>query len=229
VGVDDAPALLDLLSEMLAVERDRQRLYEGLVVDTPEELHAKLLEYAEQSRRSALVLDQAVRDLGGDPAYLSPGARLVDKVTDAVVEATAGTPERRRMYRALHLPARETQDRLIWEALDGLAATADARTAEILRGASTAVLSEEALGAHDADRNDERVAWILREMQIALGHELGVPIKTGRRTGLRRTPTARSPCSRASTAPSSASAATSASSPPLCSVFSPKEEALPSG
>jgi hypothetical protein len=186
VGADDPTALLDLLSEMLAVERDRRRLYERVLADAPEDLHPKLIEYAEQSRRSALVLDQAVRDLGGDPAYVSAGARVVHDTTEAVLDATAGTTERRWMYRALQLLSHETQDRLIWQALDGLAATADPGTAEILRRAATAVLSEEALGAHDTDRNEERVAWILEEMQAALARDLGVPIKTGRRTGLRR-------------------------------------------
>jgi hypothetical protein len=57
---------------------------------------------------------------------------------------------------------------------------------EVLRTATTAILSEEALGAHMQDRNDERIDWALRAMQAELGHELGVELKPGWRHGLHR-------------------------------------------
>jgi hypothetical protein len=49
-----------------------------------------------------------------------------------------------------------------------------------------AILSEEALGAHMQDRNDERIDWALRAMQAELGHKLGVELKPGWRHGLHR-------------------------------------------
>src|SRR2546421_11486509 len=112
--------LLDLLSEMLAVERDGARLYGQFLLDAPDELRPKLLEYAEQSRRSALVLEEAIRGLGGDPAYVSPGAQVAHGLTEAVLAATEPSPVRRWMYRLLHLVAFETRNRLIWRTLDAL-------------------------------------------------------------------------------------------------------------
>src|SRR5437899_6367812 len=112
--------LLDLLSEMLAVERDGERLYSRFLEDAPEELREKLVEYAEQSRRSALVLEEAIRGLGGDPAYVSPGAEVAHGLTEAVLAATEPSPVRRWLYRLLHLLAFETRNRLIWRTLDAL-------------------------------------------------------------------------------------------------------------
>jgi hypothetical protein len=56
----------------------------------------------------------------------------------------------------------------------------------VLRTATTAILSEEALGAHMQDRNEERIDWARRAMQAELGHELGVELKPGWRHGLHR-------------------------------------------
>lgn len=155
------------------------------LADAPEEWRQKLLEYAEQSRRSALVIEQAVRELKGDPDHVSPGAEVVHRLTEAVLVATEGTP-RMWMYRLLHLVAFETRDRVIWESLDALADLKGGQTGEALRTAATAILSDEALGAHMQDRNDERIDWALKAMQAELGHELGAELKPGRRHGLHR-------------------------------------------
>jgi len=178
--------LLDLLSEMLAVERDGERLYSEFLADAPPELGEKLLEYAEQSRRHALVLEEAIRRLGGDPGYVSAGAEVVHRLTDAVLEATEPSPVRRWMYRLLHLVAFETRDRLIWRTLDTLAKEREDETGEVLQRAATAVLSEEALGAHMADRSEERIDFALTAMERSIAEELGAPVPTGRRRGLRR-------------------------------------------
>lgn len=185
MAIDDQ-SLLDLLSEMLAVERDGHRIYEDLLSHAPAELHPKLIEYAEGSRRSVLVLEEAVRELGGDPDYVSPGAEVAHRVTDALMKASESAGERRWLYRALHLIAYETRDRMIWEALDALGHEIGGRTGDVLDTAAGAVLSDEALGAHGADRNEERVAWALRAMESHLAHDLGVEIKTGGHRGLRR-------------------------------------------
>ena len=183
--VADQP-LLDLLSEMLAVERDRERLYEEFLADAPQDLREKLFEYAEQSRRDALVLEEAIRRLDGDVGYVSQGADVVHRLTAAVLEVTEPSPVRRWMYRLLHLIAFETRDRLIWRTLDALAKERDDETGEVLRTAATAVLSEEAIGAHMADRSEERIDFALTAMERAIAEEIGAPVPTGRRRGLRR-------------------------------------------
>jgi hypothetical protein len=107
-------------------------------------------------------------------------------LTEAVLAATEGTP-RMWMYRLLHLIAFETRDKVVWESLDALADARGGHAGEVLRTAATAVLSDEALGAHMQDRNDERIEWALRAMQGELGDELGVELKPpGRRHGLHR-------------------------------------------
>ena len=58
-------------------------------------------------------------------------------------------------------------------------------TGSVLGTAAGAVLSEEALGAHGADRNEERVAWALDAMEAHLARDLGVEATTGHRRGLR--------------------------------------------
>lgn len=178
--------LLDLLSEMLAIERDGRRTYEDLAPRVPEEFRPKVAEYAEQSRRSALVLERAVRDLGGDPDHVSPAAESVHRMTDAVLRATGEAPEHGWILRLLHVVSYEMRDRLIWEALDELADARGGRTGEVLGTAATAVLSQEALGAHGADRNEERVDRALDAIRIGLARELGLEPRTGGRGGLRR-------------------------------------------
>jgi hypothetical protein len=182
----DSQAMLDLLSEVLAVERDGARMYGEFLSDAPEDLRPKLADYAEQNRRSVLVLEEALRRLGGDPAYISPGAEVAHRLTEAVLSATEPAETRRWMHRLLHLVAYEIRDGLVWEALDAIGHAEDGETGEVLRMAATAVLSQEAVGAHGADRNDERIEWALKAMRTALGREFGVAFPARLRRGLRR-------------------------------------------
>ena len=76
------------------------------------------------------------------------------------------------MYRLLHLVAFETRDRVIWETLDALARERGGQTGELLGMAATAVLSQEALGAHMQDRNEERIAWAHGAMEYELAVRL---------------------------------------------------------
>jgi len=178
--------ILDLLSELLAVEANGALLYLRYADEAPDDRRQKLIEYAEQSRRSALVIEQTIRELGGDAGYVSPGAMVANRMTEAVLDATEGNP-RTGLYRLLQLVAYETEDRLVWETLDAVADARGGRIGDVLRGAATAVLSDEALGAHMQDRNEERIEWLLETMEAELADELGVEVRrTGRRHGLRR-------------------------------------------
>jgi hypothetical protein len=168
--------LLDLLSELLAVERDGRRLYAGYLRDAPDHMQQKLLDYAELSRQHVLILETAVRDLGGDPDYVSPGAAVAHSLTEAVLSATEDAPVRRWVYRLLHLVSYELRDGMVWEVLDAAGKRQTGHVAEVLRRAALAVLSDEALGAHQSDRNRERVEWALRCMRRELSEETGVPL-----------------------------------------------------
>jgi hypothetical protein len=175
------PAVLDLLSEVLTLEIDGMSLYRGFLEHAPEVLRPKLIEYAEQSRRSALLLEHTITELGGDPTYVSPGAAVVQDLTRAVLSATEPAPVRRWMYRMLHLVAYELRDRLVWEALESLGKRDGGRTGAVLQTAAMAVHSEEALGAHMADRNRERIDWALQAMRWATARDLGVELQSGHR------------------------------------------------
>jgi hypothetical protein len=178
--------LLDLLSEMLAVERDGQRLYEGFLQDAPAGLQPKLLEYAEQTRRSVLALEKAIAEIGGDPAHVSPGAVVAHRLTDAVLEATEDSPVRRWMYRLLHVVAFEIRDELVWDTLRVIVTQdPDRAEAESLERAVMATQSDEALGAHGQDRRQERIAWARHAMRSAILDELGVEEQAVWRTRLR--------------------------------------------
>ena len=72
----------------------------------------------------------------------------------------------------------ETRDRMIWEPLDELGRQARWRHGGDARTAAGAVLSQEALGAHGADRNEERVPWALEAIHLGPARELGVEAKT---------------------------------------------------
>jgi hypothetical protein len=179
--------LADLLSEVLAVERDGQRLYSQFLRDAPPQLQPKLLEYAEQTRRSVLALEQAIRDYGGDPAYVSPGAEVAHRLTAAVLEVTEGSPVRGWMYRLLHLVAFEVRDELVWEALRlMIVQEPESPEAGSLERAVQATQSGEAWGAHDQDRNRERIDWARRSMRDAIAAELGVGEPEAWRVRLRR-------------------------------------------
>ncbi|HTI32912.1 MAG TPA: hypothetical protein VL422_04485, partial [Miltoncostaea sp.] len=142
--------------------------------------------YAEQSRRDGLVLEEAVRRLGGDPEHVSPGAEAVHGMTDAVLDATGRVAERRWMYELLHIVTFETRDRMIWELLDELSATLEGPARDVVHTAATAVISREALGAHDVDRNEERIWWALDAMRLGLADEFGLDPGTARQRRRRR-------------------------------------------
>ncbi len=165
-------ALLDLLSEILTVERDGMRLYRDFLGDAPASLQPKIIEYAEQSRRSVLLIEQAITELGGDPAYVSPGAEVAHRLNEAVLAATETCPVHRWMYRLLHIVAYEQRNQLIWETLDRLGKREPGEKGEVLHSAARAVRSEEALGAHMADTSRERIRWALNAMDESLTGEL---------------------------------------------------------
>jgi hypothetical protein len=168
-------ATLDLLNEVLAVERDGMNLYRDFLEDASEELRPKLLEYAEQSRRSVLLLEYTISELGGDPADVSPGAAVANDLNGAVLSVTEAARVRRWTYRLLHLVACELRDRLVWKALESLGKQDGGRVGGgVFQTAAMAVRNEEALGAHMADRNRERIDWAPQAMRHATAGELGV-------------------------------------------------------
>jgi hypothetical protein len=162
--------VLDLLSEVLALVRAGARVYRETAGDAPAELAERLREYGDESDRHVALLEQAIRELGGDPAYESEGASLARDVSESVLARTDGTP-RRLPYRLEALLLYELRDAIIGEVLEGIsAASDDPAIHDALHRAAITVLSGESLGAHDITRPSERIAWLENSLrQVVLG------------------------------------------------------------
>src|SRR5689334_4116917 len=87
-------AVLELLSELLAIAREGLRLYREGVEEAPAELRDRLAEYGQESMRHVNLLEHAIRELGGDPAHASPEAKLVSAVGEHVLIETGDSPRR---------------------------------------------------------------------------------------------------------------------------------------
>jgi len=83
----NAPLLADLLSSFLAHERCGVHLYrtvEGMTQDP--EWAAKFREFGEQTKEHVRILESLVLQLGGDPMYVSPAARLTEALDSKLLE-----------------------------------------------------------------------------------------------------------------------------------------------
>jgi hypothetical protein len=166
--------LLDVLSELLAVARSGLRLYRDGVDEAPAALRDRLLEFGDESQRHVDLLEQAVRELGGDPGYVSPQARLVAGPGDGT-RARIADPERGPYFRLEALLLYELRDALVGEVLDRLAAASEEPDVrDVLHRTVLTVRSGESLGAHDVTRHSERVRWLEHEMRTVLLAEFGL-------------------------------------------------------
>lgn len=167
-------AVLALLSEMLAVARAGLRLYREGVAEAPTEIGDRLREYGEECHRHVDLIEETIRELGGDPAEASAEAQLVQRVSELFLRET-GVSNRRWFYRLEGLLAFETRDAIISEALAAVAAASDDPTLRdaVHRGALT-VRSGAALGAHDVSRPSERIDWLENTMRTIVLDEYGV-------------------------------------------------------
>jgi rubrerythrin len=80
--------VLDMLSEFLMVEQGGFQLYRTALArcSTPE-LKARYTEFLEETARHRELLMGVIRQLGGDPSYVSPTARLAQFKTSKLLEA----------------------------------------------------------------------------------------------------------------------------------------------
>ncbi|WP_246496341.1 hypothetical protein [Miltoncostaea marina] len=180
--------VLDLLSELRVLEREGARQYAALADEAPAWMRPKLLEYAEQARRGALVIETAMERLGGDPAYVSPAAEAVARLSAETAVLAAGAPVHPPMNRLLWLLGHEDRDLITWQVIDALGHREGGEAGEVLRTAAGAVLTQETAGARGADRNVERREWLRHIVRRVLAAEYGLPdpaSREGRRIGRR--------------------------------------------
>jgi rubrerythrin len=162
----DTSVLRDQLSEFLAVERGGLILYErALEIVADAEVSRKFREFLEQTRKHETILVRVVTQLGFDPAYMSPGARLADKKAHALLATMAnanGLSSGGSELNAIeNIVLAETKDHADWELLGKIARQAeDERIREALKPAVAEVEPEE----------DEHLNWAKKEMaRLAFG------------------------------------------------------------
>jgi rubrerythrin len=118
--------LLDKLSEFLMVEQCGWQLYRVVGERaTDPELQARYQEFGRETDRHRTILTGLIRDLGGDPDYVSPTARLAQAKSEALlgsalVSGPLGEAEREANDLENVLLA-ETKDHADWELLGKLA------------------------------------------------------------------------------------------------------------
>jgi rubrerythrin len=158
-------ALMDLLSEFLAVEQGGQQLYEKsleLVFDN--EVKTRFREFLKQTMTHQKVLTEIINELGGNPNSQSHTAKIAAQKAEALLR-TMGDPGLTRDQNQLNamenIVLAETKDHADWELLGKIVRqTTDHRLREVLAPAAKTVEQEE----------DEHLNWTrkkLGELQMA--------------------------------------------------------------
>jgi rubrerythrin len=158
-------ALMDLLSEFLAVEQGGEQLYEKALEQVfDSEVKTKFREFLKQTMTHQKVLTEIITKLGGDPRSQSRTAKIAAQKAEGLLR-TMGDPGLSRDQNQLNamenIVLAETKDHADWELLGKIARqTTDNRLREVLAPAAKNVEQEE----------DEHLNWTrkkLGELQMA--------------------------------------------------------------
>jgi rubrerythrin len=147
--------LLDKLSEFLMVEQCGWQLYRVVESRTSDkELQARYQEFGQETDRHRTILTRLIEDLGGDPDYVSPTARLAQAKSEALLasalvsgplsEAERETSDLENVLLA------ETKDHADWELLGQLAE-------QLANGKARKAI--EAAVAEVGPQEDEHLGW----------------------------------------------------------------------
>ena len=214
--------LLDKLSEFLMVEQCGWQLYRVVGSRTTDpELQARYQEFGDETDRHRTILTQLIKDLGGDPDYVSPTARVAQVKSEALLASALVSgrlgPAEREASDLENVVLAETKDHADWELLGQLAEqlpngkarkAIEAAVAEVgpqedeHLGWAQAKLATLGLQAHmgelpspDADRLDSCV--IQPELKIKQVHPAPID-KRNLLDGAKLPPTQQTPTSRTS-------------------------------
>lgn len=141
--------LMDRLSEFLTVEKGGAQLYQAALqlVRDPEVLD-KFREFHEETRRHEEILTNVIRNLGGDPAYMSHGAALAQTKVEALLATMTTTdslsPKEAELNAMENIILAETKDYADWELLYKIAHRAkDSRVSSVLKPVVSEVQKQE--------------------------------------------------------------------------------------
>jgi rubrerythrin len=146
----------DVLSAMLTHERCGVHLYRAVSGRTNNPvLQAKYREFGRETERHVEILETLIREMGGNPSYVSPNARAVEGTNTKVLEATyAGSgsldPMTQEMVLLDAVFIAESIDHDNWQTLSRL--VEDLPDGELRDSFDAAVAEVEA-------QEDEHLAW----------------------------------------------------------------------
>lgn len=152
--------LRDKLSEFLAVERGGLKLYdEAIRIVTDTEISKKFELFREQTRRHETILMQVMEQLGVDPRYVSPGAKVAQEKANGLLRTMTspdGLPSKAAEINAIeNIVLAETKDHADWEMLGKIARQSDdSRLRDVLKPAVSEVEPQE----------DEHLNWTKEQM-----------------------------------------------------------------
>ena len=147
--------LWDKLSEFLMVEQCGWQLYRVVADRTGDpELKERYEEFGRETDRHRTILSGLIRDLGGDPDYVSPTARLAQAKSEALLQSALVSgplsPAEREANDLENVLLAETKDHADWELLGQLAE-------QLPKGKVRAAI--EAAVAEVEPQEDEHLGW----------------------------------------------------------------------
>jgi rubrerythrin len=151
--------LMEKLSEFLAVEKGGVKLYEkALLIVKDAQVHDKFVEFLDQTRKHEEILTRVIRELGGDPNFISAGAKVADAKAQALLKTMDGeglTPKDAELNAIENIVIAETKDQADWELLGRIARrTNDTKLSTVLKPAVKEVEPQE----------DEHLTWTKQQM-----------------------------------------------------------------
>jgi rubrerythrin len=152
--------LMDKLSEFLAVERGGVKLYEIAIQQVSDaEVLNRFREFYQQTRKHVEILSRVIANLGGDPTYISPGAKTAEEKAQALLstmtQSDGMAPQQTEMNAIENIVIAETKDHADWELLGHIARrSSDSRLRDVLKPAVDEVAPEE----------DQHLNWTTEQM-----------------------------------------------------------------
>jgi rubrerythrin len=152
--------LMDKLSEFLAVERGGVKLYETAIQQvTDAEVLNRFREFYQQTRKHVEILSRVIANLGGDPTYMSPGAKIAEDKAQALLSTMTRSdgmaPRQTEMNAIENIVIAETKDHADWELLGHIARrSSDSQLRDVLAPAVDEVAPEE----------DQHLNWTTEQM-----------------------------------------------------------------
>ena len=158
--------LMEKLSEFLAVEKGGVKLYRAAIQQVRDaDVLNKFNDFYLQTQRHQEILGRVIRELGGDPGYMSHSAKLADEKAESLLRTMGGTnsatPREMELNAIENIVIAETKDHADWELLGRIARrTTDSRLRDSLKPAVDEVEPQE----------DEHLSWTKQQLaRLSLG------------------------------------------------------------